>query len=121
MSGAQPEKSRGRQGKAVCALLLATSIFALMRPGLLHAQETELRGEVSESAILSDQQRKARQLALAAQGQQAAAAETARARAQAASSVSGAPGTTRPPSGGAPETVRESLERALNGAGGARV
>ncbi|WP_172372215.1 outer membrane beta-barrel protein [Mesorhizobium sp. NZP2234] len=75
MSGAQPEKSRGRQGKAVCALLLATSIFALMRPGLLHAQETELRGEVSESAILSDQQRKARQLALAAQGQQAPAAQ----------------------------------------------
>ncbi|WP_202325985.1 outer membrane beta-barrel protein [Mesorhizobium sp. 113-3-9] len=75
MSGAQPEKSRGRQGKAVCALLLATSIFALTRPGLLHAQETELRGEVSESAILSDQQRKARQLALAAQGQQAPAAQ----------------------------------------------
>ncbi|BCG86046.1 hypothetical protein MesoLj113c_21560 [Mesorhizobium sp. 113-3-9] len=56
-------------------MLLATSIFALTRPGLLHAQETELRGEVSESAILSDQQRKARQLALAAQGQQAPAAQ----------------------------------------------
>ncbi|MER8462935.1 outer membrane beta-barrel protein [Mesorhizobium sp. M1396] len=69
MSGAQPEKSRGREGKAVCALLLATSMFALLRPTALHAQETELRGEVSESAILSDQQRKARQLALAAQGQ----------------------------------------------------
>jgi hypothetical protein len=50
-------------------LLLATSMFALLRPTALHAQETELRGEVSESAILSDQQRKARQLALAAQGQ----------------------------------------------------
>ena len=73
MSGAQPEKSTGRRGKAVCALLLATSILALLRPGALHAQETELRGEVSESAILSDQQRKARQLALAAQGQQAPA------------------------------------------------
>ncbi|QKD15371.1 outer membrane beta-barrel protein [Mesorhizobium sp. NZP2077] len=71
MSGAQPEKSRGRQGKAVCALLLATSMLALLRPIALHAQETELRGEVSESAILSDQQRKARQLAVAAQGQQA--------------------------------------------------
>ena len=71
MSGAQPENSRGRKGKAVCALLLATSMFALLRPTALHAQETELRGEVSESAILSDQQRKARQLALAAQGQRA--------------------------------------------------
>ncbi|WP_170136662.1 outer membrane beta-barrel protein [Mesorhizobium loti] len=69
MSGVQPEKSSGRKGKAVCALLLATSMFALLRPTALHAQETELRGEVSESAILSDQQRKARQLALAAQGQ----------------------------------------------------
>ncbi|MER9295515.1 outer membrane beta-barrel protein [Mesorhizobium sp. M0621] len=69
MSGVQPEKSSGRKGKAVCALLLATSMFALLRPTTLHAQETELRGEVSESAILSDQQRKARQLALAAQGQ----------------------------------------------------
>ncbi len=49
-------------------MLLATSMFALLRPTALHAQETELRGEVSESAILSDQQRKARQLALAAQG-----------------------------------------------------
>jgi len=71
MSGVQPEKSRGRKGKAVCALLLATSMLALLRPTVLVAQETELRGEVSESAILSDQQRKARQLALAAQGQQA--------------------------------------------------
>lgn len=62
-----------RKGKAACALLLATSIFALLRPALLHAQETELRGEVSESAILSDQQRKARQLALAGRGQQAPA------------------------------------------------
>ncbi|RUU14374.1 hypothetical protein EOD10_14510, partial [Mesorhizobium sp. M7A.T.Ca.TU.009.01.3.2] len=53
-------------------MLLATSMFALLRPTALHAQETELRGEVSESAILSDQQRKARQLALAAQGQQPA-------------------------------------------------
>ncbi|RUX96656.1 hypothetical protein EN935_06570 [Mesorhizobium sp. M7D.F.Ca.US.004.03.1.1] len=50
-------------------MLLATSMSALLRPTALHAQETELRGEVSESAILSDQQRKARQLALAAQGQ----------------------------------------------------
>ncbi|WP_181165497.1 outer membrane beta-barrel protein [Mesorhizobium sp. B2-4-12] len=70
MSGAQPEKSRRRQGKAACALLLATSMLALLRPAPLHAQETELRGEVPESAILSDQQRKARQLVLAAQGQQ---------------------------------------------------
>ncbi|MBB6413134.1 hypothetical protein HNQ71_005830 [Mesorhizobium sangaii] len=58
---------------AACALLLATSMLALLRPTALHAQETELRGEVSETAILSDQQRKARQLALAAQGQQAPA------------------------------------------------
>ncbi|TSE02713.1 outer membrane beta-barrel protein [Mesorhizobium intechi] len=54
-------------------MLLATSMFALLRPASLHAQETELRGEVSESAILSDQQRKARQLALATQGQQQSA------------------------------------------------
>lgn len=54
-------------------MLLATSMLALLRPTALHAQETELRGEVSETAILSDQQRKARQLALAAQGQQAPA------------------------------------------------
>ncbi|TPK62383.1 hypothetical protein FJ546_15395 [Mesorhizobium sp. B2-4-19] len=54
-------------------MLLATSMFALLRPGQLHAQETELRGEVSESAILSDQQRKAKQLALATQGQQQSA------------------------------------------------
>ncbi|UVK47278.1 outer membrane beta-barrel protein [Mesorhizobium sp. AR07] len=70
MSGVQPEKSRGQRSKAVCALLLATSVLALLRPAALHAQETELRGEVSESAILSDQQRKARQLAQAAKGQQ---------------------------------------------------
>ena len=36
----------------------------------LHAQETELRGEVSESAILSDQQRRARQLSMASPGKQ---------------------------------------------------
>ncbi|TPL92382.1 hypothetical protein FJ948_11535 [Mesorhizobium sp. B2-3-12] len=52
-------------------MLLATSVLALLRPAPLLAQETELRGEVSESAILSDQQRKARNLVLA---QQAAAA-----------------------------------------------
>ncbi|MBN9219971.1 MAG: outer membrane beta-barrel protein [Mesorhizobium sp.] len=75
MSGAQREKSRARQGKAFCALLLATSMFALLRPTPLHAQEAELRGEVSESAILSDQQRKARQLAMASQGQQPPAAQ----------------------------------------------
>ncbi|MBZ9706437.1 outer membrane beta-barrel protein [Mesorhizobium sp. ESP7-2] len=75
MSGVQPEKLRGRQGKAVCALLLATSILALLRPAPLHAQETELRGEVSESAILSDQQRKARNLVLAQQAAADAAAQ----------------------------------------------
>ncbi|WP_181166651.1 outer membrane beta-barrel protein [Mesorhizobium sp. B2-5-4] len=67
MSGVQPEKLRGRRDKAACALLLATSILALLRPAPLHAQETELRGEVSESAILSDQQRKAGSLVLAQQ------------------------------------------------------
>ncbi|TGQ71590.1 hypothetical protein EN829_001935 [Mesorhizobium sp. M00.F.Ca.ET.186.01.1.1] len=55
-------------------MLLATSMFALLRPAPLHAQETELRGEVSESAILSGQQRKARQLALNGQAQQQATA-----------------------------------------------
>lgn len=47
---------------AVGALLMAASVLALLRPGPVFAQETELRGEVSESAILTDQQRKARQL-----------------------------------------------------------
>ncbi|MBZ9758132.1 outer membrane beta-barrel protein [Mesorhizobium sp. ESP6-5] len=75
MSGVQPEKLRGRQGKAICALLLATSILALLRSTPLHAQETELRGEVSESAILSDQQRKARNLVLAQQAAANAAAQ----------------------------------------------
>ncbi|MBZ9951997.1 outer membrane beta-barrel protein [Mesorhizobium sp. BR1-1-15] len=70
MSGAQSEKTRRRKSKAACALLLATSIFGLPRPTLSFAQETELRGEVSESAILSDQQRKARLAAIAGQGQQ---------------------------------------------------
>ncbi|MBZ9964432.1 outer membrane beta-barrel protein [Mesorhizobium sp. BR1-1-2] len=70
MSGAQSEKTRRRKSKAACALLLATSIFGLLRPTLSFAQETELRGEVSESAILSDQQRKARLAAMAGQGQQ---------------------------------------------------
>ncbi|MCA0010911.1 outer membrane beta-barrel protein [Mesorhizobium sp. B292B1B] len=70
MSGAQSEKTRRRKSKAACALLLATSIFGLLRPTLSFAQEMELRGEVSESAILSDQQRKARLAAMAGQGQQ---------------------------------------------------
>ncbi|RWB95928.1 MAG: hypothetical protein EOS07_20950 [Mesorhizobium sp.] len=65
MSGAPPEKKRRRNGKAVCALLLATSVFALLRPAQPYAQVTELRGEVSESAILDDQQRKTRQLSIA--------------------------------------------------------
>jgi len=49
------------------------------------------------------------QAAAAIKDQQTVAAETARARAQAASSVTGAPGTTRAPSGGAPATVREAI------------
>ncbi|PBB86727.1 MULTISPECIES: outer membrane beta-barrel protein [unclassified Mesorhizobium] len=62
MSGPQPDTKRGQKGIAVGTLLVAASILALLRPVALHAQETELRGEVSESAILADQQRKARQL-----------------------------------------------------------
>ncbi|RUU12116.1 hypothetical protein EOD23_08440 [Mesorhizobium sp. USDA-HM6] len=62
MSGAQPETKRGRKGIAVSTLLVAASVLALLRPAPAFAQETELRGEVSESAILADQQRKARQL-----------------------------------------------------------
>lgn len=46
-------------------MLLATSVFALLRPAHAHAQVTELRGEVSESAILDDQLRKTRQLSMA--------------------------------------------------------
>ncbi|MDX8503848.1 outer membrane beta-barrel protein [Mesorhizobium captivum] len=62
MSGAQPETIRGRKGIAVSTLLVAASVLALLRPAPAFAQNTELRGEVSESAILADQQRKARQL-----------------------------------------------------------
>ncbi|MBZ9848744.1 outer membrane beta-barrel protein [Mesorhizobium sp. CA14] len=62
MSGGQPETKIGRKGIAVAALLLTASALALLRPAPAFSQETELRGEVSESAILADQQRKARQL-----------------------------------------------------------
>ncbi|MER8906820.1 outer membrane beta-barrel protein [Mesorhizobium sp. M0854] len=72
MSGFQPQNKMGRKGKAVCALLLATSVFSLSRPALLCAQETELRGEVSESTILDEQQYKIRQSSIA--GTQAAQA-----------------------------------------------
>jgi len=77
MSRAQPESKRGRNGKAISALLLAASVFALLRPTPLCAQETELRGEVSESAILFDQQRKVRQLSAAGSQDQAAPANAA--------------------------------------------
>ncbi|TIV91237.1 MAG: hypothetical protein E5V74_28690, partial [Mesorhizobium sp.] len=43
-------------------MLLTASVLALLRPAPAFSQETQLRGEVSESAILADQQRKARQL-----------------------------------------------------------
>lgn len=49
----------------------------MLRPTALHAQETELRGEVSESAILSDQQRRARQLSKANTQVKPAPADTA--------------------------------------------
>ncbi|WP_217572380.1 outer membrane beta-barrel protein [Mesorhizobium sp. GbtcB19] len=62
MSGGQPETKIGRRGIAVAALLLTASALAMLRPAPAFSQETELRGEVSESAILADQQRKARQL-----------------------------------------------------------
>ena len=62
MSGGQPETKIGRRGIAVAALLLTASALALLRPAPAFSQETELRGEVSESAMLADQQRKARQL-----------------------------------------------------------
>ncbi|AZO21936.1 MULTISPECIES: outer membrane beta-barrel protein [unclassified Mesorhizobium] len=75
MSGAQPETKSGRKGIAVSTLLVAASVLALLRPAPVLAQETELRGEVSESAILTDQQRKARQLR--AQGSQDQAAPAA--------------------------------------------
>jgi hypothetical protein len=63
----------------------------------------------------------AAQAAASTKDQQAVAAETARARASAAASLSGAPGTTRPANGAAPASIREGLERAWNSAGGARV
>ncbi|RWA60752.1 outer membrane beta-barrel protein [Mesorhizobium sp.] len=62
MSGGEPDTKGGRKGIAVAALLLTASVVALLRPAPAFSQETELRGEVSESAILADQQRKARQL-----------------------------------------------------------
>ncbi|UVK40665.1 outer membrane beta-barrel protein [Mesorhizobium sp. AR10] len=93
MSRAQPETRRGRKGKGICALLLATSVFALLRPTLLCAQETELRGGVSESAILADQQRKNRQLSIAGpQGQTAPANATAEDNAPAATYLPASPG-----------------------------
>jgi hypothetical protein len=63
----------------------------------------------------------AAQAAASTKDQQAVAAETARARASAAASLSGAPGTTRPAGNAAPASIREGLERAWNSAGGARV
>lgn len=78
MSGGQPETKIGRKGIAVAALLLTASALSLLRPAPAFSQETELRGEVSESAILADQQRKARQLrAQGSQDQNAPAAAVA--------------------------------------------
>ncbi|TIT94323.1 MAG: hypothetical protein E5W43_26655, partial [Mesorhizobium sp.] len=62
MFGGEPDTKKGRKCIAVAALLLTASIVALLRTVPAFSQETELRGEVSESAILADQQRKARQL-----------------------------------------------------------
>ncbi|RWD19609.1 MAG: hypothetical protein EOS22_32125, partial [Mesorhizobium sp.] len=70
-------------------MLLAASVLALLRPMPLQAQETELRGEVSESAILSDQQRKVRQMSRArAQDQNTPQTATADAPADAYSPAS---------------------------------
>ncbi|MBN9550137.1 MAG: outer membrane beta-barrel protein [Alphaproteobacteria bacterium] len=78
MSGGQPETKIGRMGIAVAALLLTASALSLLRPAPAFSQETELRGEVSESAILADQQRKAGQLrAQGSQDQNAPAAAVA--------------------------------------------
>jgi hypothetical protein len=78
MSGGQSETKIGRKGIAIAALLLTASALTLLRPAPAFSQETELRGEVSESAILADQQRKARQLrAQGSQDQNAPAAAAA--------------------------------------------
>jgi hypothetical protein len=77
MSRSQPQQKKSRKGKAISTLLLAASVLALLRPTLLCAQETELRGEVSESAILADQQRKVRQLSMAGSQDQKAPADAA--------------------------------------------
>ncbi|RWM14703.1 MAG: hypothetical protein EOR72_14625 [Mesorhizobium sp.] len=75
MSGGQPETKIGRRGIAVAALLLTASALALLRPAPAFSQETELRGDVSDSAILADQHRKAKQLrAQGSQDQNASAA-----------------------------------------------
>lgn len=49
-------------------MLLATSVFALLRPAQPYAQVTELRGEVSESAILAGAQDQTAQAGAATQG-----------------------------------------------------
>jgi hypothetical protein len=49
-------RSRGRSKReAACALLLATSVLALITPATVKAQELGLRGEVSEASIQQDQ------------------------------------------------------------------
>lgn len=104
MSKAQPEKKIGHKGKAVCALLLATSVFALLRPALPYAQETELRGEVSESAVLDDQQRKTRQLSIASSQDQATTGATAQGDAPTPTYQPASPGAVPDDTGTAPAT-----------------
>lgn len=72
-------------------MLLATSVFAVLRPAQPYAQVTELRGEVSESAILDDQQRKTRQLSMA-QDQTAQAGATTQGNAPAPAYQPASPG-----------------------------
>lgn len=60
-------RERRRGGATLCALLLATSAFALLRPASTHAQETELRGSISDTTVLADQLRKTNQMTPAGQ------------------------------------------------------
>ncbi|OQM77086.1 outer membrane beta-barrel protein [Manganibacter manganicus] len=63
MPRSRPETRRYRRSEAISALLLAGSLCALTTVVPAMAQDLELRGEVSESAIQNDQQAKTRRLA----------------------------------------------------------
>lgn len=76
MSRGRPEKENRSWRGALGTLLLAASAAALLRPHPLHAQETQLRGAVSESGIAEDQKRKTDEMVDARNQAAQAAAQT---------------------------------------------